>query len=155
MFKVKSDYHSAVQSQDQGTVIGEHNKYNDNGSGSLKVDLKYCTGVESNDKGTILVRDHNASILATDLEEGLNINSIVRNVAGLYSDYSLTNAALAAHGQHLDNQLDEAHASSRIDDILRAAREMGFVLPRECFQLDKWDLPEWIEAQVRLRGEED
>ena len=156
MFKVESNYQLTVQSQDQGTIVREHPNYDNKGPSSLKVGFKYYTEVETLGEDTVVAKDHNTSISAIDIQEGPKINSTVGNNASLHGAYGLTEAALAAHVQHLDSHLslDEVHVSSRSDDILRAALEMGFNLPRECFQLDEWDLPKWIEAQTRLRAKE-
>jgi hypothetical protein len=67
---------------------------------------------------------------------------------------SLTEAALAMHDACLahNQSLDELQKSVHVDAVLRAARDLGIELPRECFKSEEWKLEQWVDVQSRPRG---
>ena len=146
------DCQSAVGSQNESTVVGEHEMYSTCGSIDLNASPEYSAAFDSWNEGTVVAHNFNRPI--PDTKTTPTSTSVKEDNNEVDCLSSLTEATLAAHDQYLSNYLlfYEVHASGRVDDILQAARGMGFDLPRACFELDKWDMPEWIEAQIRLRA---
>jgi hypothetical protein len=68
--------------------------------------------------------------------------------------FNLTEAALMAHDRYLNTNIsmDEIRGLTRPYELLQAVREMGFELPRVCFEAESRSLSGWIEAQRRIRA---
>ncbi|KAF2181122.1 hypothetical protein K469DRAFT_692357 [Zopfia rhizophila CBS 207.26] len=63
---------------------------------------------------------------------------------------SLTEAALDAHNASTtNNTFEEEAVKAWVDKVQRAGRDLGLNLPRECFELEKHELEEWVAVQCR------
>lgn len=150
-----SEYFPTVESRNEGTVNGDEGTH---GTGSLiilKAASEHAVAMESQDEGTIIGKYDNVGIGTATAEPGNNTEkpSTSGTQINLCGSYVLTEAALTAHNEYLSNNLSfkESRALTRADELLRAARDIGIDLPRECFEAEKWSLSEWAENQRRLR----
>jgi len=141
----------AVERHDP-SATEEHNVLCSEGSITLNGGSQYQTAAESQDEGT--ARGENLAATTTDLAPGSSTTSDAQRYASPQGAFNLTAAAFMAHNCHLNvnMSLDETRGLSRPDEILQAAREMGFELPRECFEAESRSLSDWVEAQRRIRA---
>ncbi|KAF2176008.1 hypothetical protein K469DRAFT_682803 [Zopfia rhizophila CBS 207.26] len=62
----------------------------------------------------------------------------------------LTETALNAHNASIaNNTFEEEAVKSWVDKVQRAGRDLGFNLPRGCFEPEKHKLEEWVAVQCR------
>ena len=126
-------------------------------STTLHAQPEDVTVTESQDEGTLLGQRTNMSSTNTTLVSAHDIgNNTNRFDASSLGSSHLTEAVRAAHDAHLvhNQSLDELQKSDRADDILRAARELGFDLSRECCESGVWEMNQWVEVQNYLCGHE-
>jgi hypothetical protein len=78
----------------------------------------------------------------TDLVSGSSATSNAQHSAILQDVFNFTEAALMAHDRYLNINIsmDEIRGLTRPCELLQAASEMGFELPRVCFEAENRSL---------------
>ncbi|KAF2187292.1 hypothetical protein K469DRAFT_685822 [Zopfia rhizophila CBS 207.26] len=80
---------------------------------------------------------------------GLGYGAKQRGSAATAWEIPLTEVALAAHNASGGGSFAKGEIEACIDRIERAARDLGFNLPRERFEPEKREIREWIQVQCR------
>ncbi|KAF2798066.1 hypothetical protein K505DRAFT_357865 [Melanomma pulvis-pyrius CBS 109.77] len=152
---VNFEYIPTAEIQDEGTSNGDEVSHSTRTLTVPKAASEYAVPMEIQEERTIIGKYDNISNgTATAKPRNITENTSTSGTQ-IKSDgsYVLTEAALTAHNEHLSNNLsfEESQTLTRADELLRAAHETGFDLPRECFEAEKWNLSEWAKNERHLR----